>query len=352
MARPEIEMLEHVHRAAIARLGLAIGILARDEWQTVNPLNPNLSRAEQRIWRLILGGRQMSRRLSELYLRLIRALEIGETYAGSTGPAVTSLDELREQYLALVTEVLEFAFSITPDMDIDEQWLADLLRDAEDDETHPRAELEDAIAGWLTERGPDGRLRIRDFVWPQDQVETLDDAARVYGNSIRAAGPDGLQHKLNELARKHADDADRFRREAAAEFEKHGNMLAAEVDKAGIDAGRDFIMEAVQKDSRRSSMTVARGTRANPCAFCAMLASRGFVYLSARTAMHGYSMQAYHPNCHCFPILRWKTDTLPERNEYFQEKWAEVTRGHSGREARKVWRRWINAERRTKRSGG
>jgi hypothetical protein len=348
MARSEIEALENVHRAAMARLGLALGVLARDEWQAVNPLRPNISAIEQRLWRLILGGRQMGRRLSELYYRLIRGLEIGETYADSSGDAVASLAELRDQYLELVTEILDFAFEITPDTDIDEQWLIDRLADADDPDLFPRAELEDAVADWLLERGPDGQLRIREFVWPQDEVETLDDAARIYGGAVLEAGPRSLQRKLDRLARKYAEDADRFRREAAAEFERHGNMLAAAVDKAGIDAGRDFIMDAAQKDSRRSSMVVARGTRANPCAFCAMLASRGFVYLSVRSAIQGYSMTAYHPNCHCYPILRWKTDTLPERNEFYQEKWAEVTRGRSGREARKAWRRWINAERRAK----
>lgn len=77
-----------------------------------------------------------------------------------------------------------------------------------------------------------------------------------------------------------------------------------------------------------------------------MLASRGFVYVSAATA--GFTaggVSDIHPNCHCFPIVRWvdvENDQLPALNKYFMEMWPKVTAGYSGAAARRIWRNWIS----------
>lgn len=342
----ELETLEMAYLAAMARLGLALGQLARDEWRSVNPLSPGGGDWESRVWRLLYGTRLTQRRLTETYYRLARAIETGRLLASSDSwSTARTLAELRGEFLFLIQQVFDFDFEVDPTTDPDQMLLYDYLADA--DRKHPdwfpRDELDEAIENWLGERGPDGDLRFEDFVWPQDRVESYEDAAEVFGDAILEAGPGDLQRKLDELAKKHADDADAYREAAQEEFETHGRKVAAIVDKAGMDAGRELIMDAAQKDRYRSSMRVARGTRASPCHFCAMLASRGFVYLSAQSAV---GVTAYHPNCHCFPIIRWVSEELPERNSYFNKMWPEVTRGKSGRDARIAWRRWINAERR------
>lgn len=342
----ELEALEIVFRSALARLGLALGLLARDEWQSVNPLRPGGGEWESRVWRLAFGGREAARRLTLAYYLLARAIETGVALMPD---GEETLDDLRDGFLYMVESILDLDMDVGPDVDIDEQLLYDYLGDMKerDPERLPRDELEDAIEDWLTERGPDGDLKFEEFLWPQDEVESHRDAAEVFGEYLLDAGIDGLAEKLAKLQRVHADDSQAFSSAAEREFEIHGNKVAAVIDKVAMDAGREFIDRAAEKDSMRSRMMVARGVRSNPCHFCAMLASRGFVYLSERSAMGD---TGYHPNCHCFPIVRWVSDKLPERNEYYQSKWSEITRGKSGREARKTWRRWINAERRERAS--
>jgi hypothetical protein len=123
-----------------------------------------------------------------------------------------------------------------------------------------------------------------------------------------------------------------------------GSIGSGTVDAAAMDGGREVIDRAMRED--RLVKAVARGTSSDPCAFCAMLASRGFVYKNEKTAGLGDEVEKFHINCHCFPIVRFTRESeLPELNRYFQEKWPEVTAGYYGNEARKAWRRWIYAQR-------
>lgn len=59
-----------------------------------------------------------------------------------------------------------------------------------------------------------------------------------------------------------------------------------------LAGGRDLILEQVERDER--ALGWARATSGSPCAFCAMLASRGPVYSSQETA----AFQA-HDGCSC-----------------------------------------------------
>ena len=115
-------------------------------------------------------------------------------------------------------------------------------------------------------------------------------------------------------------------------------------------------MAAIDKAIRtdRRIKLVARGTGPDPCAFCAMLASRGFVYTGKSSGVGdsedgsvGEEIEKFHVNCHCYPIVRFvnTSDTLPPLNAYFQEKWYEVTANYSGHDAAKAFRRWIYAQR-------
>src|SRR5699024_9108632 len=122
------------------------------------------------------------------------------------------------------------------------------------------------------------------------------------------------------------------------------DSLSGVIDKAAIDSGRELIDDVVVRDKRVK--LYARGVRENPCHFCSMLASRGFVYGSATDAVSGW-----HPNCHCYAIVRWSNEAgLPERNQYYYDMWPEVTNGYYGKDKVKAWRRWI-AKQRVKRGG-
>jgi hypothetical protein len=131
-----------------------------------------------------------------------------------------------------------------------------------------------------------------------------------------------------------------------------GSVGAGTVDAIGMEGGRQVIDTALRSD--RKVKMIARGTSSNPCAFCAMLASRGFVFAGATSGVGeatdftvGDDIKRYHTNCHCFPIVKFTTESkLPELNQYFKEQWPIVTEGYSGLDALNAWRRWIYAKRR------
>ena len=54
----------------------------------------------------------------------------------------------------------------------------------------------------------------------------------------------------------------------------------------------------------------ARVTTGDSCAFCIMLASRGFVYASERTATKSKRGDKYHNHCHCVAVPFAKADSI------------------------------------------
>ncbi len=88
-------------------------------------------------------------------------------------------------------------------------------------------------------------------------------------------------------------------------------------DLSNTDDAQQFIADMIESSAR---LTTQRNLRIDPskpkwarvpngkaCAFCVMLASRGFVYTSEDTA--GRQMQ-YHADCHCRIIPSWGRQTL------------------------------------------
>lgn len=115
-------------------------------------------------------------------------------------------------------------------------------------------------------------------------------------------------------------------------------LQAAEAATAGAfyrhtaNAGRDTILNTARRDPR--ALGWARVTDGSPCAFCAMLASRGAVYQSESTAG-----DAYHDRCGCFAAPVYSTDDeIPGRGDEFAGLWAESTAGKSGTDAIRAFR--------------
>lgn len=107
-----------------------------------------------------------------------------------------------------------------------------------------------------------------------------------------------------------------------------------------LDAGRAVLRDAVRDDPR--ALGWARVTDADPCAFCAMLASRGPTYKSKRTAMLGDDGEVYHDGCACVPEPVYSLSApWPGRAREFAALWADSTRGLSGAEARAAFRRAV-----------
>jgi hypothetical protein len=351
----EVLAVEQLHQAAQARLGLAAAYLSLVEWDTVSSFNAATTSAAwlTRSLRAIAAIRKMSRRLAISYYQLSRALETGRTLGvpeGSTDDDVT-LGELRENFRNNALDVAALPSTETPSSDPDIRWFENTLEelDSRGEENARSIRLADVpvdplIQNLLDVEGSDDSksIQVDRFDWITEM--TLDDVEDIFRSVLRKQAVDHMDDAVKNIR----TDEDLTPDLAIGKIEvihaSAGSIGSGLVDAIGMDGGREVIADAIQKD--RLVKSVARGTSSDPCHFCAMLASRGFVYRNEKSAGLSEEIEKFHVNCHCFPIVRWTRETeLPELNRYFQEKWAEVTRGYSGNEARKAWRRWIYAQR-------
>jgi hypothetical protein len=104
-------------------------------------------------------------------------------------------------------------------------------------------------------------------------------------------------------------------------FEQTFATLAGQVARSVLDGGRQTITDSVAAD--RQAVGYTRLTGAKPCAFCAMLASRGPVYKTAASAeQRSRDNDAYHLHCACTaePVYS-HDDPWPGRAREFRDMW-------------------------------
>ena len=126
--------------------------------------------------------------------------------------------------------------------------------------------------------------------------------------------------------------------------------LAGAASRIALDGGRATIHRAVADDDE--AIGWARLTDADPCAFCAMLASRGPVYKNARTAGDPRAGgDRYHDHCACIaaPVFSRDEAWLGHARD-LSDEWERVTAGLSGADARRAWRRHWEAQQRQRRA--
>jgi hypothetical protein len=78
------------------------------------------------------------------------------------------------------------------------------------------------------------------------------------------------------------------------------SRLSGGSQKIVSDTARDTVVDSVEGDPAKPSF--ARHASANACAFCRLVAARGAVYRSARSAGDGHK---YHDHCHCVVVPVW-----------------------------------------------
>lgn len=112
------------------------------------------------------------------------------------------------------------------------------------------------------------------------------------------------------------------------------------------EAARETIRDAVAADA--DAIGWMRVTDADPCSWCAMLASRGPVYRSAQTAGRGQDTRfdgdgqfKWHNHCGCtaVPVFDPDDPRLQAADDLY-EQWLRETAGHSGNAAVNAWRRY------------
>lgn len=116
-------------------------------------------------------------------------------------------------------------------------------------------------------------------------------------------------------------------------------MAAAEASTSSaamrhaLDGGRETIVTTANTDPAAKGW--ARVTSGDACAFCAMLASRGYVFHSEAAAeLH------VHDSCRCSAVVRYHDNAeLPSHSARFRQLWSESTVGTSGTDSLNAFRR-------------
>jgi hypothetical protein len=161
--------------------------------------------------------------------------------------------------------------------------------------------------------------------------------------SLRVTGPIALQKKLTEIER--LDLTEPLERALVDEaMESAARTSSAAAVRHTLSGGRDLMREVARTD--KAALGWARVTQDNPCYFCAMLASRGFVYgedafEDSDALFTGGGRAKVHDGCQCTMEPTFKRGSaMPGRGEEFSELWAEVTAEHGvgGREAIRAFR--------------
>lgn len=339
----EIEAVEALHRAAQARLGLAVGLLSRTSWGMVQATRPAETAT---AWLTsttdaIMAARQLSAALAQSYYQLARAVEIGVTLGALIDGRPATLGNLRDAFLTQAMAVANIG------NDVDASAFHALFTPDIGDGALEQVDILPHVQRFLDEsnEADDSRtIRTEEFNWPT--VRTGDE---ILASIQKKLSEKAIAPLAEEVKRKTRGEGDKklHLRSINAAHQAKGELGAGRADNLAINIGRDMIEHAVLRD--RFVLKFARGLGPNPCHWCAMLASRGFVYNSRQSAgstMRDGGMRAWHDNCHCFPIARWvKESPLPPMNQFFMDNWAPVTKSVTGKEKLRVWRKWVAEQR-------
>lgn len=116
-----------------------------------------------------------------------------------------------------------------------------------------------------------------------------------------------------------------------------------------LDGGRRQLIGTGNADEM--AVGFARVTDGDPCAFCAMLASRGPKYKTRATAFRTTDRakrgpnERYHDHCGCQAEPSFDRDTdWPARNRGFEQLWKDTTGDFKGKEKYNAFRRALNAQ--------
>jgi hypothetical protein len=154
--------------------------------------------------------------------------------------------------------------------------------------------------------------------------------------SLRVTGPIAYQKALREIREK--KDLDPRVEEALVDraFKTAAKTAAGSAMRHTLSGGRDVIREAAKSDEL--ALGWARVTQAQPCYFCAMLASRGFTYgdkafEQSNALFQGDGTAKVHDSCQCTMVPTFhRDDELPDHSAEFAKLWADVTGDVYGRE--------------------
>lgn len=128
------------------------------------------------------------------------------------------------------------------------------------------------------------------------------------------------------------------------------DSAAVSLSVAQMAAGRvrTSAHETMYSNSLRNGNRFARvTTSSNPCAFCVMLASHGFTYLSEQSAIMTHNMRKYHDDCSCIAVSAFDDEGLEGHHDDadgYYELWDGASRALPDKDTRAAWNAMGKAE--------
>lgn len=361
-----IRELTEVYRAAQERLGLYAAVETLDEWVGVNLVAPSTTgRWFTNLFGTVRTLRRLSRLLTYRYYNLARALGGGRSYSnpdGSTYENEVALSRLYADFGDILADVHDAtAIPDTPSDHVpdsgqdqapsaDPQDVSDSAPTRHDQVTSRLDAIEDELVAQFRalehDLGED-LVPVDDHHWDDPDVE--DDFEEEY-RKLLDEKLDELEKEIQQLERELNEDDDvtfedeptRLRDGIAALGQTKSYIVAGVTDGAVLLAGRGAL-EALGTDDKLV-IKWARATGPKPCAFCAMLASRGPIYKTEASAT-----AYYHLNCHCSAVPVYVTEpAMSARDQFFYDSWRDPETWKQGPSRQKVkqdslnqWRRWL-----------
>ena len=369
----EVFRTERVATLAQQRVGLLAIVIMWNLFQSVNPV-----RATQtyQTWffqslRIATAAAYMIQAIALSQYRLARALDAFETYSldGQTG--TIPLGVLRQDLIDAVEDAMSLGGSgegLPEDDDIalfnelvselreefaemaerlieKETRSADAVRDLAGHDNPDRESLErvrdrmDELLDEMLEDPSTDDGWLIEIVLPPDDVgldpdevrRAFEENERDLEESVRKAYIEEIENVLESrfTERYKIEDAyDDIRRIA----DKAGLDAAAYLERLAKERGQAVVERLAAKDNKL--LLAARRTGPNPCAFCAMLAARGYVYTGTTAAGSSRGnkkrdgslidtsqgawdtgvdgVRRYHANCQCSVVYRWQESDSTE----------------------------------------
>jgi hypothetical protein len=159
--------------------------------------------------------------------------------------------------------------------------------------------------------------------------------------SLRVTGPHTIKHRIGQ-----GEPPERAARNAATHA---GGAALRHVN----DGGRDTALTVVQND--RAALGWIRLTAADPCSFCAMLASRGITWgrytkesfaasdikFAGDPRADGATTAKVHDQCRCVVAPVWRRDDPRlDQSKQWRQMWNDnIRRNYGGKDAINAWRR-------------
>lgn len=341
--------LAEVNRAGQERIGLTVALAAFFAWlEGSDPDNPKLKQAAaEEIQAVARAARAISHKLAARYYNLARAVGTGAAYPDvdhrfAAGGNAT-LQDLYSAMADSLNEVAAFADldrpkaeePDVPDEATDDRTLSERLDALEQDIIEL---FQDALDPDILDEVVEIELPEEDWDWPEldeDEAEQdlLAELIELEKEQEQALAKIKRQEKAYNKAKKELEKA---QRKAAAKAAGRADLLA-------LEGARALLRDIGQADGRRVAWM--RVTGPTPCAFCAMLASRGAEYKSAQSALFDSYGQLYHPNCHCHVVPVFTDDPYySARDRFFMDNWEPVTKAFNGKAKLRQWRKWLRQQ--------